>query len=98
MNINKINFEAYGDLVNQAYSKLIRYWLTIKDQHNQIANNKTSVAEYPNENDSEDTEGNRAFAIPNFMSQLLPDDEIAKNMDPLSSKKTEVFNVVYMAL
>ena len=56
------------------------------------------MAEYPNENDSEYTEGNRAFAIPNFMSQVVPDDEIAKSMNLLSSKQTEVFNVVYMGL
>lgn len=76
----------------------MRYWLTIKDPHSQIANNKTPVAEYPNENDSEYTEGNRVFAIPNFMSQVVPDDEIAKSMNLLSSKQTEVFNVVYMGL
>ena len=49
----------------------------------------------PNENDSEDTEPNKTFAIPNFMPQILPVDEIAKGINSLNSKLREVFNVVH---
>ena len=62
VNTNKIRFEPDGDLVNQ-------------DPNRKIENDETSGAEYPNENDSEDTETNKTFAIPNFMAEILPDDE-----------------------
>ena len=50
------------------------------------------MQKYPNENDSENTE---TFAITKFVSQILPDDEIAKDINFLNSKKREVFNVVH---
>ena len=56
---------------------------------------KTPEAEYPNENDSEDTETNTTCAIPNFMPQILPDDEIAKGINALNSNQGKVFNVVH---
>ena len=82
VNRNKISFEPYCDLVDQAFS-----------QFNE--NYEAPGAEYPSENDSEDTETNKASAIPNFMLQILPDDEIAKDINSLNSKQREVFNVVH---
>ena len=35
----------------------------------------------------------KTSAIPNFMLQLLPDDEIAKDINSLNSKLRKVFNV-----
>ena len=67
-----------------------------QDPHSQIENNETPWAEYPNENDSEDTETNKTSTIPNFMPQILPNDEIGKGIvNSLNSKQREVFNVVY---
>ena len=40
----------------------------------QIENDETPVAEYSNENSSEDTETNKTSAILNFMKQILPGD------------------------
>ena len=48
-----------------------------QDPHRQIENDKIPEAEYPNENDSEDTETNKTSAISNFTPEILPDDEIA---------------------
>ena len=48
-----------------------------EDPHNQTENDETPGAERSNENVSEDTEINKASAIPNFMLQILPDNEIA---------------------
>ena len=48
-----------------------------------MENHETPGAEYPNANDSEDTETNRTSALPNFMPQILPDDEIAKAINPV---------------
>ena len=33
--------------------------------------------------------------MPNFMTQILPDDKIAKGINPLNLKQTEVFSVVH---
>ena len=38
---------------------------------------------------------NKTSAIPNFMSQILPDDEIARGINSLNSKQREVLNVVH---
>ena len=72
----------------------MRTRLTIKNPRSQIENDKTPVAEYPNENDSEDTETNKTSATPNFMPKILPDDQIAEGMNSLNSEQREVFNVV----
>ena len=63
--------------------------------HSQIENDETPEAEYPNGNDSEDTETNKTSAIPNFMPQILPDDEIAKGINSLNVKQSKVFSVVH---
>ena len=62
-----------------------------QDPHRQIENDET---EYPYESDSEE-ETNKTSALPNFMPQILPDDEIAKGINSLNSKQREVFNVVH---
>ena len=95
VNRNKIKFEPYGDLVDQAFSQFNENSINNQDPHSQIENEETQEAEYPNENDSEDTETNKTSAIPNFMPQVLPDDEIAKGINSLNSKQREVFNVVH---
>ena len=66
-----------------------------QDPHSQIENDETSEAEYSNENDSEDTETNKASTIPTFMPQILPVGEILKGVNSLNSKQREVFNVVH---
>ena len=53
---NKIKFEPYGDLVDQAFSQFNENSINNQDSHSQIENDETPGAEYPNENDSEDTE------------------------------------------
>ena len=65
-----------------------------KDPHSQIENDEIPGAEYPNENDSEVTRTNKTSAIPNFIPQILPDDEIAKDTNSLNSEQREVFNEV----
>ena len=51
----------------------------IKNQdpyHSQIKNDETPAVQYPNENNSEDTETNKPSTISNFVLQILKDDEI----------------------
>ena len=71
------------------FRNLTRTQLTIMT-HSQIENDETLETEYPNENDSEDTETNKTSAIPNFMLQILPVDEIAKGINSLNSKQNTV--------
>ena len=86
VNRNKIKAEPYGDLVDQAFSQFNENSINNQDPHGQIENDETLEAGYPNENDSEDTKTNKTSAIPNFMPQVLPDDEIAKGINSLNSK------------
>ena len=74
------------------FRNLTRTQLTIMT-HSQIENDETLETEYPNENDSEDTETNKISEIPNFMLQILPIDEIAKGINSLNSKQREVFKI-----
>ena len=76
--MDKIKFEPYGDLADQAFSQFNNNSVNNQDPHSKTENNQTPEAEYPNENHWEDKE-KRKFAIPTFMPQILPDDEIAGN-------------------
>ena len=55
VNRNKMNFEPYGDLDNQAFSQFNENSINNQDPQSLIENDETPEAEYPNENDSEDT-------------------------------------------
>ena len=83
VNINKIIFEPYGDLVDEVYSRLSETLINNQDPHSQIEHDEIPGAEYPNGNDSEDTETRKTCTIPTFMLQILPDDEIAEAINSL---------------
>ena len=94
-NINKIKFEPYGNLVDEVYSRLNETLVNNQNPHSQIENDEIPGAEYPNDNDSEDTETNKTSTIPTFMPKISTDDEIARGINSLNSKQREVFNVVH---
>ena len=48
VNMSKINFEPYGDLVDQASSQFNQNWITNQDPHSQVEKDETVGAEYPN--------------------------------------------------
>ena len=87
VNKNKRKLEPYGDLVDQGFSKINENLINNQDPNSQIENDETSAAEYPNESDSEEGETNKTSALPNFMPQILPDDEIADGKSSLNSKQ-----------
>ena len=93
VNRNKIKFQPYDDLVDQIFSQNFNE-NPINNQvyYSQIENGEPPGAEYPNENDPEDT---KFSAFPNFAPQILPDHEIVKGINYLNSKQREVFSVVY---
>ena len=88
-------FESYGHLADQAFSQFNENLISNQDLHTQIENDVTPVAEYPSENDLEDTETNKTSAFRNFMLQILSNDEISNSINSLNSKQREVFNVAY---
>ena len=51
-----------------------------QDPHRQIENDEMPGAEYPYENDYQDIETSKTPGIPNFMPQMLPDDEIEEGI------------------
>ena len=55
VNINKIKFERYGDLVDEVYSRFNETLINNQDPHGQMENDQISGAEYPSDNDSEGT-------------------------------------------
>ena len=90
-----MKFEIYDDLVDQSFSQFNENLIKNRDSHSQIESDETPGAKYPNENYSEVGETNRASALLNFMSQILPDDEIAEAINSSNSKQREVFNVIH---
>ena len=64
VNRNKI-FERYGDLVDQPFSQFNENSTNNQGPNSQIENDETPRAEYPNENDSDNTEINQTSGIPN---------------------------------
>ena len=90
-----MKFETYDDLVDQSFSQLNENLIKNWDSHSQIESDETPGANYPNENYSEVGETNRASALLNFISQILPDDEIAEAINSSNSKQREVFNVIH---
>ena len=95
VNINKIKFEPYGDLIDQAFSQFNENLINNQDPCSQIENNETPGPEYPNESDSEKGETNSNSTLPNFTPQILPDDETAEGINSLNLKQREVFDVVH---
>ena len=49
VNRNKIKFEPYGDLVDQAFSQFNEISINNQDPHSQIEKDGTPEAEYPND-------------------------------------------------
>ena len=85
-----------GNLIKKAYYQFNENSINNQDPYNQTENDETPGAEYLNENDSENTETNKTSAIPKFMPQILPDDELEKDISSLNSKQKEVFDVFHV--
>ena len=81
INIKKKKFEPYGNLLDKAFLHINGNLINNQDSHNQTENDETSRSEYPNESDTEEEETSKTFALPNFMPQILPDDEIAEGIN-----------------
>ena len=68
------------------YSWLSENLINNQDPHSQIENDPIIRAEYPDNNDWEDTETNKNSKILTFLTQILPDDEIAEGINSLNLK------------
>ena len=82
-----VKFESYDYLVDQVFPQFNKNSINNQHSHSQIENYETPAVEYPNENDLGDTDRNKASAMSTFMPKILPDDEIAKNINSLNSKQ-----------
>ena len=78
VNSNKIKFEPYGDLADEAYSCYNGNMLDNPDYFGQIENNEIGEAMYFSDQGEENTKSNRNSVIPNFMSGIMVDDKIKK--------------------
>ena len=72
-NLNKTKSEAYGSLVDQVFLQFNENLINNQDPQSQIKKNETLGAEYPDQNDSDNTEKNKTSAVPKFMPNTSPD-------------------------
>ena len=59
-------FERYGHSVDQAFSQFNEDSINNQEPNSQIEKDETPMAEYPNENDSDNTEIDKTSSIPNL--------------------------------
>ena len=59
-------FERYGHLVDQAFSQFNENSINNQEPNSQIEKDETPMAEYPNENNSDNTEIDKTSSIPNL--------------------------------
>ena len=90
-----MKFEPYGDLVDHAFVQFNENLIKNQDPHSQIENGETPEPEYPDESDLKEGETNKTFALPSFMPQILPANEIPEGIKSLNSKQREIFNVAH---
>ena len=72
-NLNRTKSEAYGSLVDQVFLQFNENLINNQDPQSQIKKNETLGAEYPDQNDSDNTETNKTSAVPKFMPDTSPD-------------------------
>ena len=72
VNMNKIKFELYGDLVDQVYSKSNETLISNQNPQSQIENDETLGAEYSNESYSENRETNKALSNCRLYTKKIP--------------------------
>ena len=70
LNSNKIKFEPYGDLADEAYSRCNVNILDNQDPFGQTENDETGQAVYSNDQDDEKSESNRNSSIPYFILRV----------------------------
>ena len=59
-------FERHGHLVDQAFSQFNEDSINNQEPNSQTEKDETPMAEYPNENDSDNTEIDKTSSIPNL--------------------------------
>ena len=98
VNISKVKFDSYVEIVGKDFSQFNEKLIKNIDSHSQTENEETLALEYPFESNKEGGEGrnkSKASALPNFLPQLLPDDEIKEGINSLNSKQEEAINMVH---
>ena len=86
VNRNKIKFEPYSNLADEAYSRYNAKMLESQDSFTQIENDETGEAVCSDDQDDENTDSNINSAVPIFMPRIMVVDEILKSINFLNSK------------
>ena len=87
VNISKTKFEPCGDLVDRTFLQFNQNLIDNQGPYSQTENDETVGAKYSNKSDSEEGETNKTFALPTFMSQIIPDYEITEGINSLNPKQ-----------
>lgn len=77
---NRIKFEQYGGLLDEAYSCCNAYMLDNKDPFDQIENDKTVEVVYSSEQDDKNTGSKRNSATINYMPRIKAADKILESI------------------
>ena len=89
-----MKLEPFRYLVDKTFFQFNEKSITNQNAHSQVENDEKPGAKYRNENDLEDTETNKTFAILKFMPKTLPEHEIVEGINSLNLKHMKIFNVV----
>ena len=95
VNSNKIKFEPYADLADEAYFRYNANMVYNQDLFGQTGNDKTREAIYSSDQDDDNTESSKNSAIPNFIPRIMVDDEILESINSLNSNRRNIFNIVH---
>ena len=77
---NRIKFEQYGGLLDEAYSSCNAYMLDNQDPFDQIENDKTVEVVYSSEQDDKNTGSKRNSATINSMPRIKAADKILESI------------------
>ena len=89
INTNRLRFESYADLVDEAYTNWNTELASNQDAYGKIKNFETNGASYNKHVTCIENNENRSISIflfGNFIPQVLTDDEIAKNIKSLNKQ------------
>ena len=91
---NRIKFESYGTLFNEAYFIFNENLVDNQYHFGQRENDQTAEAFYEDDRNIGETQENGNSALSRFMPTLLPDDEISEENISVNVKQRAAFDLV----
>ena len=96
INTNRLRFEPYADLVDEAYTNWNAELVSNQEAYGQIENFETDGASYNEHLTCIGNNENRSisnFSFGSFLPQILTYDEVAENIKSVSKKQKDDFNI-----